>query len=382
MNKSIVAILPCNNYDEELVYQNVKKGIELIGGLSSIISKDEKILIKPNLLKPLDPSKVATTHPTVFGAVLRCLKEEGYTNITYGDSSAIGANASNEEIAKITGLKEQADKYEVSLGDFDDCKLVKNPYGKTGKKFYLCNEVINADAIISVSKMKTHALENITGAIKNQYGCIYSTNKAIGHAKYPNSRVFAKMLVDLNKLVNPRLHIMDGVIAMDGNGPGAGDPFAMKVILISKDPVALDATYAMLVNLNPEYVPTCVYGEKMGLGNMNFKNISLVTLDGEISKEEAYAKYGNSDFNVNRKNLNFWDLKTMFSKKKERKHKPVVDPNKCVACGVCQEACPVDGKAVHSGNGKKAEYDYTKCIRCYCCQEVCPAKAIQRVDFE
>ena len=50
--------------------------------------------------------------------------------------------------------------------------------------------------------------------------------------------------------------------------------------------------------------------------------------------------------------------------------------HKCVACGICQEACPVPGKAVKAGQGKKARYDYHKCIRCYCCQEMCPAKAI------
>ena len=57
-------------------------------------------------------------------------------------------------------------------------------------------------------------------------------------------------------------------------------------------------------------------------------------------------------------------------------HRPKVDLKKCIGCGVCQEACPVPEKAVHSGHGKKAKYDYKKCIRCYCCQEMCPAKAI------
>ena len=65
---------------------------------------------------------------------------------------------------------------------------------------------------------------------------------------------------------------------------------------------------------------------------------------------------------------------------KEKKHKPVVDLNLCIACGKCEGVCPVDGKAVHSGNGNKAKYDYSKCIRCYCCQEICPAKAISRQD--
>ena len=56
----------------------------------------------------------------------------------------------------------------------------------------------------------------------------------------------------------------------------------------------------------------------------------------------------------------------------------MVDLDKCIGCGVCQNACPVDGQAVHAGRGQKAVYDYSKCIRCYCCQEMCPAKAISK----
>lgn len=379
MEKSLVAIVPCGSYQEELVYEAVNKGIELIGGLDSIIKKDEKVLVKPNMLKPLDPSKNTTTHPFVFGGVLKCLYEKGYKNVTYGDSPAIGANMSCEDTSKVCGLTSQAEKFNVKLGDFENAQTVNNKDGKTAKKFILCNEVINADAIISVSKMKTHALENITGAIKNQYGCIYANNKALGHAKYPNSTIFAKMLVELNKFIKPRLYVMDGIIAMEGNGPSNGDPVLMNVLLFSKDPVAMDAVFARLVNLKPEYVPTCFYGEKMGLGNYNLSNIEIITPEGKVTEEEAFKKYGNPNFVVNRKKQKFWDIKTMFFSTKPT-HRPVVDLDKCIACGVCQNACPVDGKAVHSGNGQKAKYDYSKCIRCYCCQELCPAKAITRKD--
>ena len=53
----------------------------------------------------------------------------------------------------------------------------------------------------------------------------------------------------------------------------------------------------------------------------------------------------------------------------------VVDREKCVGCGICVRACPVEGKAIEVRNGK-AEYDYSKCIKCYCCQEMCPEEAI------
>ena len=375
-NKSLVALIPCDNYDEEKVYDAISKGIELIGGLDSLINKDEKILVKPNLLSGSNPSKAITTNPSVFGSILKYLREKGYQNITYGDSPAGVSNM--EEVVKVAELKEQADKYDVKLGDFDNYQTVNNPNGHVAKKFALCKGVVDADAIISVSKMKTHALENITGAVKNQYGCIFSNKKSLGHAKYPNSNIFARMLADLNLYLKPRLFIMDGIIAMEGNGPASGNPIFMKTILISKDPVALDSVFARLVDLKPEYVPTIVYGDKYKLGTMDFNNISVVTPDGEITIDDAFKKYGNPNFDVNRKKRSFWSLKEMFHKSKEKSHRPVVNLDLCIACGKCEGVCPVDGKAVHSGNGNKAKYDYSKCIRCYCCQEICPAKAISR----
>ena len=375
-NKTLVALIPCDNYDEEKVYDAISKGIELIGGLDSLINKDEKILVKPNLLSGSNPSKAITTNPSVFGSILKYLREKGYQNITYGDSPAGVTNM--EEVVKAAELKEQADKYDVKLGDFDNYQTVNNPNGHVAKKFALCKGVVDADAIISVSKMKTHALENITGAVKNQYGCIFSNKKSLGHAKYPNSNIFARMLADLNLYLKPRLFIMDGIIAMEGNGPASGNPIFMKTILISKDPVALDSVFARLVDLKPEYVPTIVYGDKYKLGTMDFNNISVITPDGEITIDDAFKKYGNPNFDVNRKKRSFWSLKEMFHKSKEKSHRPVVNLDLCIACGKCEGVCPVDGKAVHSGNGNKAKYDYSKCIRCYCCQEICPAKAISR----
>ena len=120
-NKSLVALIPCDNYDEEKVFHSVSKGIELIGGIDSLIGKDEKILIKPNLLSGSDPSKAITTNPSVFEAVLRYLREKDYKNITYGDSPAGVSNM--QEVVKVTGLKDRADKYDVKLGDFDNYQL-------------------------------------------------------------------------------------------------------------------------------------------------------------------------------------------------------------------------------------------------------------------
>ena len=375
MESSVVALIPCDSYEEEKVYAAVCAGVEAVGGIGQFVQKGEKILLKPNLLLKAPPHKAVTTHPAVFGAVARLLKESGYENVVYGDSPGSPA-AAPEKAAETAGIKEAAEKWGAVHADFSGGSAVPFPQGKACRSFYLCRGVQDADAVINVCKMKTHALARITGAVKNLYGCIWSANKAAGHARFPSADSFAEMLADLLACVHPRLHIMDGITAMEGNGPTSGTPVNMNVLLFSKDPVALDSVFAALVDLKPELVPTCVSASQRGLGKMDVNAITVRTPDGDITAAQAAEKYGKKDFKVFRGELKKGLISKVIPLLPGMQDRPEVDKNKCVACGICQEACPVPGKAVHSGNGQKARYDYKKCIRCYCCQEMCPAKAI------
>ena len=374
--KHTVALIPLSTYDQSAVDAAVRQGVELLGGIGQFVQPEEKILLKPNLLARALPQKAITTHPAVFGAVCNLLREEGYAHVSYGDSPG-SPTTTPDKAAESAGIAEAAEKYQLRSADFTTGSVVPYPQGHTAKSFYLCQGVQEADALINICKMKTHALERITGAMKNLYGCITGVNKAAGHAAYPNSEVFADMLTDLNLCIRPRLHIMDGVVAMEGNGPSSDTPVSMNVLLFSADPVALDAVFASLVYLKPEAVPTCVSGAKYGLGVMDEASIDIITPDGPLTMTQAQAQYGKADFDVFRGVLKKGLLSTVMPMLPFLQHRPRVDLKKCIACGVCEESCPVPEKAVRSGKGQKAKYDYKKCIRCYCCQEMCPVKAIE-----
>ena len=145
--------------------------------------------------------------------MVRILDEAAYKNLCYGDSPGIG---NPEKVAEEAGIKEVADRYGISLLEFSKGKTVAYPEGVTTKKFELAEGVLESDVIISICKMKTHGLTRITGAVKNQLGCVYGFNKGACHARYPDSLQFGRMLVDLNLCIKPRLFVMDGIIAMEG----------------------------------------------------------------------------------------------------------------------------------------------------------------------
>ncbi|MBQ3107692.1 MAG: DUF362 domain-containing protein [Firmicutes bacterium] len=394
-NKSKVVLIPVESYENRTaILDALRRGLQLLGGPEAFFEKEERILLKPNLLKTAVPEQAITTHPAVFWAMGKLLLEAGYTNLVYGDSGALPIGGS--QTAAASGLAAESEALGIPFGSFEESVTVPDPRSENGDTFVLCKEVTEADAILSLCKMKTHALERITGAVKNTYGCIFKHYKAMGHSKFPNETVFAKMLVRLNLYLKPRLYLMDGIVAMEGNGPSSGDPVEMKVLLLSADPVAMDSVQAALMYLDPELVPTNLCGAEGGLGVYRWDSIDVLVPGGAKSGEsgtasvngpafetltpaQAAERYGKRDFNVYRdpepKNSHRW----LALVEKVSRRKPVVAKERCIGCGICVKSCPLTGKAIllEEKNGKKyPRYHYDQCIRCFCCQEVCPQKAI------
>lgn len=370
MNMSKVAIVKCENYDPENVYDSLKRAMDLLGGINSFVKKDEKILLKPNVLFGRAPAKGTTTHPAVFEAIIRILLDVK-VKVSFGDSPGFGMPYQS---CKSAGLVEIADKYNIPFADFSDGSVLSYKKGMQNKKFEIANAVQNSDGIINLPKMKSHRLTRMTGAVKNLFGCIYGVNKAAYHMKLPNPVDFSRMLVDLAGFLKPRLNIMDGIVAMEGNGPAGGDLVNMNCLIVSSDPIALDSTFCRMIDLDPEFIPTVYMGKEAGIGTFIMEEIEYVgdPLNSFVNKRFKIIRKPLLD---ERSTLDFLvPIKDMLIPR------PYIKARKCVKCGRCVEACPVTSeKALNFRDGTKAKppvYDYSKCIRCYCCQEMCPYDAI------
>lgn len=365
---SKVVLIRCESYDENEVKKAVERGMDILGGASDFASPGEKILLKPNWLSADPPAKCVTTHPAVFRAVAEVFQSAG-AKVSFGDSPSY---QSPDTASRRTGIDAVATELNLTLADFQTGKEVFFKDGFQNKKFTIVNGILDSDGVISLPKMKTHGFQKMTGAVKNQFGCIPGALKGEFHVKVPNASDFAKMLVDLNTFIRPRLYIMDGIMAMEGNGPRGGTPKKMNVILFSTDPIALDATACRLMDLAPELVLTNKVGMEMGAGTYLENEIEILgdPIEGFIAP----------DFNVNRDPVKVFSAsKGLNTIKNALVPKPCILSDKCVKCGVCVNVCPVTPKAVdwHDGNKRNAPtYKYERCIRCYCCQELCPESAI------
>ncbi len=371
--KSQVALVRCDRYDDKLVKEAVERGIALLGGIPKFISQNEHILLKPNVLSGVPVERCVTTHPSVLRAVAECCVQTG-VKVSVGDSPGFGKPV---PAMKKAGLLNVTESLGLQIADFDTGETVSFPEGSLNKQFTIAKGVLEADGLISLSKFKTHGLMKITGAIKNQFGCVPGILKGEFHVKLPNVDLFSQMLVDLTRFLKPRLYVMDGILGMEGNGPGGGTPKPMNVLLFSSDPAALDATVCRLIRVEPHHVLTLKWAEELGLGTYHEDRIELLG--------DPLESFQDFQFDVKRGMVPLEQspglavpwlspiIKHLLSPR------PVIAPSICTRCGACVQMCPVMPKAVdfHSNDRTKPPtYKYSRCIRCYCCQEICPESAI------
>lgn len=361
---SNVALKKCPDYDTERVYRSIGESIDLLGGISSFIKKGERVLLKPNLLSAKPKEKAVTTHPSTVEAVIRLVKDAGASPFI-GDSPGIGSAG---QVAAKSGIKEVADRYGVEIVNLSDGVQVENNRGKVFRRFDISRAAIEADAVINIPKLKTHAMMTMTLGVKNLFGCVPGKRKVRWHFEAGHDKTaFAKMLVEFYLLLSPRLTILDGIIGMEGNGPANGTPRDMGIIAASSDAVALDMIIGLMVGLEPEQLPTTLAAMELGVGETDVEMVEVVgDAAGMVFKDFKFPETTEPGF-VSR-------LPSFIKNRMDQAltTRPIVNHDLCKLCSVCVNACPPQVMKITD----RLTIDYKECIRCYCCHEMCPEGAI------
>ncbi len=359
-----VSIKKCQDYSYDQVYRAVKEGVDLLGGMGSFVSTGERVLLKPNFLVGRSPEKCVNTHPAVVKAVAQLVLETGARPMI-GDSPQMGSAL---KVAEKCGVAEAARELGIEIVEFEPVD-VKHPQGKCFKQFTVGKVVLEADKIINLPKLKTHGLTFLTLAVKNVFGCIPGIRKAQWHVRtaHKGSAYFSQMLLDLYTLVNPVLSITDGIVAMQGKGPGFGDPHDLGLIISGTDALAVDAVITAVLGLPPKRFPTL----KVALNeHYDTARLSSVNVLGEpIDKVTAHDFHFPPEI-TEMKGL----IKSIlgFLKGPLTTH-PCIDTKLCRQCNNCVEACPLH--CISAGEGGFA-INSKECIQCLCCMEVCPHGAV------
>ncbi len=361
------ALVSCRDYGA--VYESIKAAVDAVGGIRA--GKGSRVVIKPNLVSRKKPSEAATTDPAVLAAVVRLLTEKGVDDILIAESPG-GAytRALLKSVYSVCGVADACEGTPARLNYDTSFTDTEFPQGRTVKSFPLINPILSADLIISLPKLKTHAMTSYTGAVKNLFGAIPGTHKAELHFRLDDRDAFCSMLVDLYECVSrvPVLSIMDGVVGMEGDGPTAGKNRFIGLIGASYNAHALDFVCSQVIGYKPQEVPTVREALRRGLISGDITPVS-----GSI--DEFYIK----DFKKPKSHFNLLKLLNLPEGLNKRvtsllAARPEICYSECVGCGECFRDCPP--KAIDMVSSRPV-INTGKCIKCFCCQELCPQKAIK-----
>ena len=348
-----------------------------MGGMGRFVRPGERIVLKANLLRAAPPESAICTHPAVVEAVAKLVKEAGGTPVICDSpGGALHKEPVLRGLYEKTGMAAAAAASGAELALDSSTRTVSLPEGRVLRQAELIAPVAEADGVIDLCKMKTHVLMSMTGAVKNLFGVIPGLSKVGYHATHPDQETFADVLLDLAGYVRPRLSLMDGILAMEGDGPGSsGTPRRAGLLLAAENPLALDTAAGALMNLPRRDNPVLLAAERRGLAPSRIEDVELVGGTVEGLRMADYRLPGSTKASL-------MDFLGPLARPAERFCKkvlsqtPRIDEALCVGCGICARSCP--GRAIDlSVPGKKARIRPKACIHCYCCHELCPQRAVE-----
>jgi len=262
-------ILVAKGDDYPGMVQNIFDSMNLT---QAILKTGDKVVIKPNIGWDRTVEQGANTHPKIVAELARLCLDAGASKVSVFDRTCNEERRCYNNSGIKSALKEIRDK-RIRLEYIDDRKFVpvaiKN--GKALKEWSFYKDALEADCYINVPVAKHHSLSGLSIGLKNIMGVIGGRRGRIHH------RLGTK-LADLNRVVKPRLTLVDATRVITRNGPQGGDIKDVKTldtIVGSVDPVAADAYATTLFGLKPKAIDSTVEAYKSGLGQMDLDKCNI-----------------------------------------------------------------------------------------------------------
>ena len=270
---SKVALVRCEDYQQDRVSAAITSAVDLLGGWGQFVRAGERVLIKPNFIAPRPTTIPAQTDARLIMEIARQVGQLG-AKVLIGDSTAWGSTRKNAELAGLG--REELEAVGAELVKFNrSCRVSIDTPGGTAE-VRLARAVLEADKIINVPKLKSHQQLVYSGAIKNCFGAVAGKRKAWWHFRYSQPTRFADMIVGVYGKVAPVLNIVDGVVAMEGQGPISGKARKMGVVLASADAAAMDVIGCELIGINAENTEIWAAAKRAGVGTTDLEEIEVV----------------------------------------------------------------------------------------------------------
>lgn len=267
ISPDIVAIAKCFSYNPNELEEALFQSIDFLKIEERLYSSKE-VLIKPNCIEARFPEEYSTTHPVFLESLINVLKNYIGGKIVVGEGS--GHERDSTLILRNTGIGKMLEKVGVKFIDlnYDDVKIVDVPHPLTFHRIVLPESLLNSDMVISVPKMKTHHWTGVSLGMKNLFGVL--PGSVYG---FPKNRLhwasFPRVIADLTSVIKPGLTFIDGIVAMEGNGPLDGKRKKMNILISGTNAFSTDVISSRIMDISPFAIPKFWYCSLKKIGNPN-----------------------------------------------------------------------------------------------------------------
>lgn len=259
------------------VREMIEESLDLVGGLSSIIGAAKTVVVKPNLVEvPFKGTAGSVvTDPRVLEALVGILKGHGVERVLVAEGKSVNlkhVKSGPKEAFETLGLGDVIRRAggETLGWDEDEFVAVEVPNGDLYETINVPKSILDADAFISVPKLKTHCQTEVTVGMKSMQG-VFSVDDKVNY----HNEAFPWKMVDMLRVAKPTLTLVDGLIAGEGYGPIYTEPVQMNLVVTSTDVVAIDAVCSAVMGIDPWEVPITRLGHTEGIGIADLERIDV-----------------------------------------------------------------------------------------------------------
>lgn len=271
MAKVVLTVVKSQPFKDEGITDAVERALDQ---LNYDFSNVKNVVIKPNLCYYWTSSTGETTDGRVVCAAINYLRRKISNDVKITVAEADASAMKTKYAFSILGYSELCQKNNVNLKNLSEGNIVNSTVkvGNENVTLPFNEDLLKADLIINVPKLKTHNFVGVTCALKNIFGAIAKPRK------YSYHNNIANVIVAANKIVKSNITLVDGLIVR------GSVPKKLGVVLAGDNPLSTDFVAAKIMGFNPKSVPYLDLAAKEKLGETS--NIGLI----EDGVSLAYVK--------------------------------------------------------------------------------------------
>lgn len=383
--------------------QSIRHGLEReLPAFSRVLPTDRSapVVLKPNANAAMNALTGNTTDLRLLAALLGWLRDAGYADVTVAEGTNSGFYRNKIGVASRLRMDALARRFGARFVDCNFDETVDVPF-EDGLVAQVSRTCAQAALLINLPKLKTHFEAGMSVCLKNLMGCLVGQEN-----KKKTHQSLAANIIHLNQGLSPQLHIVDGLIAMEGLGPTRGTPLRLDTILMGEDPLVIDMVCARLAGFPYAAIRPLRQAESLGLltparkaqaGAVDVSSVArrfappkagpIATFIHHPSRQKYFLAIRNTPFFTRLAGTNWFGellFKTGLRQDKflhQEMRLDRLEPSAaCASCSggegtrPCQQVCPLghDPRALHAGSASLPE----DCLGCLYCYATCPDKGL------